>query len=159
MAAADAQLKIFDRTLDALSKADDRVRLLQTVKGVGPRVAEAVVMHLDDASRFASADHVAGYAGLVPKQLESGTLSRRGHITRRGPGLLRSMLVESAWVIWRHNAWAQLFVQKVSRGSRARRKIAIVALARRLLTILWAMLRDGTPFRAPGGTPSAIAIE
>ncbi len=158
MAGADAQLKIFDRTLDALSEEDERVQLLQTIKGVGPRVAEAVVMHLDDVSRFANADHVASYAGLVPKQIESGEMSRRGHITRRGPSLLRSMLVESAWVVWRHNAWAQLFVQKISRGSRARRKIAIVALARRLLTILWAMLRDKTPFHAPGGPPRTLIL-
>jgi transposase len=154
MADADAQLKIFDHALDALSAKDDRVQLLQTIKGVGPRVAEAVVMHLDDASRFASADHVASYAGLVPKQVESGQMSRFGHITRRGPSLLRSMLVESAWVVWRHNPWAQTWVAKISRGSRARRKVAIVALARRLLTILWAMLRDNQPFRAPGPPPA-----
>ena len=152
MADADAQLKIFDRKLDVLSKEDHRVQLLQTVKGVGPRVAEAVVLHLDEPSRFASAEHVASYAGLVPKQLESGQMSRFGHITRRGPSLLRSMLVESAWVVWRHNDWAQAFVNKVSGKSRARRKLAIVALARRLLIILWAMLRDNHPFRPPGAT-------
>jgi transposase len=156
MADADAQLKIFDRKLDGLSKEDDRVQLLQTIKGVGPRVAEAVVMHLDDVSRFASAEHVASYAGLVPKQIESGEMSRRGHITRRGPSLLRSMLVESAWVVWRHNDWAKAWVNKISRGSKARRKIGIVALARRLLTILWAMLRDDTPFRDPGVPPAPV---
>jgi transposase len=155
MADADAQLRIFDKKLDALAKHDKRIALLQTIKGVGPRVAEAVVMHLDDPHRFTSADHVAGYAGLVPKQIESGQMSRFGHITRRGPSLLRSMLVESAWVVWRHTDWAQAWVQKISRGSRARRKIAIVALARRLLTILWAMLRDNKPFRAP--RPAAAA--
>jgi hypothetical protein len=52
-------------------------------------------------------------------------------------------------------------VHNVSRGSKARRKIAIVALARRLLTILWAMLRDNKPFRAPGtkapAAPAAAA--
>jgi transposase len=154
MADADAQLKSFDRKLDALAKEDPRVELLQTIKGVGPRVAEAVVSHLDDPRRFTSAEHVAGYAGLVPKQIESGEMSRFGHITRRGPSLLRSMLVESAWVVWRHNAWARAWVAKISRGSRARRKIAIVALARRLLTILWAMLRDNQPFRAPGSPPA-----
>ena len=114
--------------------------------------------HLDDPRRFKDAGHVAGYAGLVPKQIESGEMSRFGHITRRGPSLLRSMLVESAWVVWRHNAWAQAWVHKISRGSRARRKIAIVALARRLLTILWAMLRDNTPFRVPVTPPIPIPI-
>ncbi len=158
MADADAQLKIFDHALDALAASDKRVQLLQTIKGVGPRVAEAVVLHLDDPQRFTSAEHVAGYAGLVPKQIESGEMSRFGHITRRGPSLLRSMLVESAWVVWRHNPWAQAWVNKISRGSRARRKIAIVALARRLLTILWAMLRDNQPFRVPGGPPSPAPV-
>jgi len=158
MADADAQLKIFDHALDALAAEDNRVQLLQTIKGVGPRVAEAVVMHLDNPHRFTSSRHVAGYAGLVPKQIESGQMSRFGHITRRGPSLLRSMLVESAWVVWRHNDWAQAWVQKISRGSKARRKIAIVALARRLLTILWAMLRDNQPFRTPGSAPPAAFV-
>ena len=156
MAAADEQLKLLDHKLDTLAAADDRIQLLQTIKGVGPRVAEAVVLHLDDPHRFSSAEHVAGYAGLVPKQIESGEMSRFGHITRRGPSLLRSMLVESAWVVWRHNDWAKAWVNKISRGSKARRKIGIVALARRLLTILWAMLRDNTPFRDPGVPPAPV---
>jgi len=147
MAAVDQQLKLIDATLDAL--ADDRTKLLQTIKGVGPRVAEATVLYLDDPHRFKNANAVAGYAGLVPKQIESGTMSRHGHITRRGPSLLRSMLTEAAWMVWRHNAWAKLWVQKISHGSRARRKIAIVALARKLLTMLWAMLKTNQPFREP----------
>jgi transposase len=153
--ATDAQLKAVDRRLDELQRHDQRVKLLQTVKGVGPRVAEAVVSHLGDPRRFKTANRVAGYAGLVPKQIESGQMSRFGHITRRGPALLRSMLVEAAWVVWRHNAWAKAFVEKVSRGSKARRHIAIVALARKLLVSLWAMLRDGTRWRDPAvfGSP------
>src|SRR5688500_5448199 len=59
MADADAQLRIFDKKLDALAKGDKRIALLQTAKGVGPRVAEAVVTHLDDPRRFATADQVA----------------------------------------------------------------------------------------------------
>jgi transposase len=147
MASADAQLKVLDKKLDAL--ADERVALLRGIKGVGPRLAEAVVLHLDDPSRFKSGEQVASFAGLVPKQLQSGQTLRLGHITGRGPALLRSLLVESAWVVWRHNAWAQLFVEKVSRGGRGRRKLAIVALARKLLIILWAMLKTNKPFRSP----------
>jgi transposase len=157
MEAADAQLKLLDAKLDELAKSDTRVQLLQTIKGVGPRVAEAVVLHLDDPHRFKTADQVAGYAGLVPKQIESGQMSRFGHITRRGPSLLRSMLTEAAWVVWRHNDWAQAWVQKISRGSRARRKIAIVALARKLLTILWSMLKHDRPFRSPASGPPKLA--
>ncbi len=155
MAAADAQLKVLDKKLDAL--ADERVVLLQSVKGVGPRLAEAVVLHLDDPHRFRSGEQVASFAGLVPKQLQSGQTLRLGHITGRGPALLRSLLVESAWVVWRHNAWAQALVEKVSRGGKGRRKLAIVALARKLLIILWAMLKTNQPFRSPDLRAAAAA--
>ena len=155
IAATDQQLKQIDAKLDELSAGDARVKLLQTIKGVGPRTAEAVVLHLDDPHRFKSADEVSNYAGLVPRQLESGQMSRYGHITRRGPALLRSMMVEAAWVVWRHNDWAQAWVQKISHGSRSRRKLAIVALARKLLGICWSMLKHNRPFRSPGMLPDS----
>jgi transposase len=160
MESVDAQLKILDRRLDALAADEPRVALLQTVKGVGPRVAEAVVLHIgDDPRRFKSGEQLAGYAGLVPKPLESGQTTRLGHITRRGPALLRSLLVESAWMVWRHNDWAKAFVEKVARGGRGRRKLAIVALARKLLILLWGMLKTNQPFRAPAlKTPKVAAM-
>jgi transposase len=86
------------------------------------------------------------YAGLVPSR-QSGAMNRMGHITHRGPSLLRAMLVEAAWTVYRHNAWAQVFVQKISHGSKARRKLAIVALAKKMLIILWGMLKCNQPFR------------
>jgi hypothetical protein len=73
-----------------------------------------------------------------------------GRITRRGSTLLRGMLVEVAWMVYRHNAWAKAFVLKVSRGMKSRKRIAIVALARKLLVKMWAMLRDGTTWQEPG---------
>ena len=150
MAAVDAQLKTLDDKLDELASHEPRVALLQTVRGVGPRLAEAVVLHVgEDPRRFKSGAQLANYAGLVPKQLASGETTRLGHISGRGPALLRSLLVESAWVVWRLNDWAQAFVEKVSRGGRGRRKLAIVALARKLLVLLWGMLKSNRPFRAP----------
>jgi transposase len=138
-----------DKKLDAVASQDKRVQLLQTVPGVGPRLAETVVVHLDDPHRFKSVGDVSSYAGLVPKQIESGTMKRVGKITRRGPSLLRGMLVEVAWMVYRYNKWAKAFVERVSRGIKSRKRIAIVALARKLLVKLWAMLRDETPWRDP----------
>jgi transposase len=155
--ALDAQVTVVERKLDELADADPKVKLLRTVPGVGPRLAEAVVVTLDDPRRFKCGSEVGSYAGLVPKLIESGQMSRVGKITRRGPSLLRGMLIEVAWVVWRHNAWAQHFVTKVSRGMKSRKKIAIVALARRLLVKLWAMLRTNTPWREPGAVPVVAA--
>jgi transposase len=141
------QILATERKLDELAKGDAQVKLLETVPGVGTRLAETVAICLDDPHRFKSASEVGSYAGLVPKQMESGTMKRIGRITRRGSTLLRGMLVEVAWMVWRHNDWAKSFVARISRGMKLRKKIAIVALARKLLVILWAMLRDNAPWR------------
>src|SRR5205085_9274213 len=83
-------------------------------------------------------------------------LDRRGRITRRGLALLRKLLVECAWVMLRYNSWARAAYQRLSRG-KARKKQAIVALARKLLVRCWAMLRDRTPWRDDAPTPAAAA--
>jgi transposase len=147
MDSINQQLKLLETKLDEL--ADARMKLLQTLRGVGPRTAETVVLYIDDPARFKSGEELASYAGLVPKQMQSGEMNRLGHITHRGPGLLRSMLVESAWTVYRLNPWAQTFVNKISHGSRSRRKLAIVALAKKVLIILWGMLKSNQPFRSP----------
>jgi transposase len=134
--------------LDALAGADEGVRRLETIPGVGARTAETVVAHLGDPARFKTGKQVSAYAGLVPAQYQSGESDRRGRITRRGPGLLRKLLVECAWAMLRYNAWARAVYARLSRG-KARKKQAIVALARRLLVRCWAMLRDKAPWRPP----------
>jgi transposase len=132
--------------LDQLARADAGVRTLETIPGVGPRTAETVVAYLGDPQRFASGKQVSAYGGLVPRQYQSGESDRRGRITRRGPALLRKLLVECAWVMLRYNGWARAVYARLSRG-KARKKQAIVALARKLLVRCWAMLRDRVPWR------------
>jgi transposase len=132
--------------LDQLAKHSAAVQLLETTPGVGPRTAEAIVAHLHEPGRFDSGKQVSAYVGLVPRQYQSGEMDRRGRITRRGPALLRKLLVECAWVMLRYNSWARAVYQRLSRG-KARKKQAIVALARKLLVRCWAMLRDRTPWR------------
>jgi len=151
LAGLSKQIAQVDKRPDALASDDPRARLLPTVPGVGPRLAETVLVHLDDPHRFKSAAAVGSYAGLVPKQFESGTMKRSGRITRRGPALLRGMLTEVAWMVYMRSPWAKAFVQRVSRGMKSRKRIAIVALARKLLVRLWAMLRDNTPWCESGG--------
>jgi transposase len=137
------------RRLDAIGGQDQRVRRLRTIPGVGPRLAEIVVATLDDPHRFKSRREVAAYAGLVPRQFESGTISRQGRITGAGQKLLRALLVEVSWMMKQHNPALHQIVEKVARGSKTRRKVAIIALARRLLIVCWAMLRDETDWREP----------
>src|SRR5215216_2692057 len=137
-----ARIVTVEEKLNAIGAADGRVQLLRTVPGVGPRLAEAIVALLDKPQRFRKASHVSGYIGMVPKALDSGETERRGRITRQGSRLVRSLLVEVAWAGLRHNAWVRQTYQRLIGGQKARKKIAIVAVGRKLLVRCWAMLRD-----------------
>jgi len=151
-----ALLEQAEAKLDALARADAGVQILESIPGVGTRTAEVIVAHLHQPERFHSGKQVSAYVGLVPRQFQSGEMDRRGRITRRGPAILRKLLVECAWVMLRYNGWARAVYQRLSRG-KARKKQAIVALARKLLVRCWAMLRDKARWRAdPEPSPEAV---
>lgn len=135
--------------LNTIGATEEQVVQVRTIPGVGPRLAETIVAFIDDPHRFKNGRQVACYAGLTPKQYESGTMKRQGRISRHGPALLRSLLVEVAWLVRRYNPWGQAVFESIAKGHRSRRKQAIVALARRLLIRAWAMMRDGTTWRVP----------
>lgn len=143
------RIRSVEARLDALGRAEERVQQLQSIPGVGARLSEAVVAVIDDPHRFRRARQVAGYVGLTPRQFQSGSMDRKGRITGAGHRTLRALLVEAAWIALRYNPAARAVYERVRRGSPARKKVAIVAVARRLLTWCWAMLRDGTPWRPP----------
>jgi transposase len=143
--AVSALIKEADKKLDAIASPDERVRRLRTIPQVGTRLAELVVSTLDDARRFKTARQVSAYAGLVPKQYQSGQMNRLGRITGQGPGLLRRVLVQVAWGLQRRTATrGHAVFERLCHGQRTRRKQAAVALARKILIWCWAILRDGS---------------
>ena len=85
-------------------------------------------------------------SGLVPREDSSAERHHRGHITKAGPRELRSLLIQAAWVCWRHPGSAMLRAWVDRLAARRGRRIAVVALARRLSRILFAVWRDGTTF-------------
>ena len=140
-----ALIKAADKKLDALAASDERVTRLRTIPQVGARLAELVVTTLDDARRFRTAKQVSCYAGLVPRQYQSGQMNRLGRITGQGPGLLRRVLVQVAWGLQRRaETRGHAVFERLCHGQRTRRKQAVVALARKILCWCWALLRDGT---------------
>lgn len=149
-----ADLRLAEEKLDAIAKADPRIALLRTIPGVGPRLSEAIVALLDRPERFHKASEVSAYIGMVPKQFDSGESERHGRITKHGSRVVRALLVEAAWAGMRYNPWVRQTYQRISGGKKSRKKIAIVAVGRRLLVRCWAMLRDGTSWRAPVTKPA-----
>jgi len=133
--------------LDRQAESDTQIRLLRSAVGVGPRLAEAIVAFIDEPERFKSGKQVGSYAGLTPRQYQSGSMDRQGKISGQGNKLLRALLVEVSWLGLRHNKWINETYHRILRGSQSRKKIAITAVARKLLVRCWAMLRDGQPWR------------
>jgi transposase len=126
---------------------DERVVKLRTIEGVGPIAAMTLVATVDDPKRFRSSRCIGSYAGLVPSEYGTGEVFRRGHITKEGRAELRNVWIQVAHTVLRLKnhplgAWGHRLVYR--RG----RKVAIVAVARRMLCIAFALLRDGTTFEA-----------
>src|SRR6201997_2702854 len=142
-------LELLDRlnpTITELSQAIERevekcpaAQRLRTHPGVGPLTALAFVLIIGDASRFHCGKQVASYLGLVPLEDSSGNRRRLGHITKQGSSMLRFLLVEAAQVTVRSiPEWRGKYLHLSMRRGR---KIAKVAMARRLAVRLFWMWR------------------
>lgn len=143
-----AQLTVLDAQLAEHARAAPAVARLRTVCGIGPVTAVAFVAALDTAERFTTSAQVAAYCGLVPTERSSGEQQRRGHITKAGNVRLRALLVEAAWTLWRSDTDATAPLRAWTNAIAARRgkRVAVVALARRLACLLWVLWRDGTTY-------------
>ena len=101
-----------------------------------------MVAAIDDPHRFKNARQVSAYLGLVPRQYQSGQIDRNGRISKRGPRLLRTLLLECAWCSVRYNRWAKQTYERIHGGQATRKKKAGIALARKIAVVAWAMMRD-----------------
>jgi len=137
--------------------ADDPVATrLMTMPGVGPITASAFVAALDDATRFESAAQVTSSLGLVPREYSSGERQHRGRVLRSAHPQVQSLLVQAAWRMMRSRDARTAGVRTWAAAIAGRRghRVAMVALARRLARMLFAMWRDQVdyqPDRIRGG--------
>jgi len=144
-------LELFDRlnpTITELSQAIERevencpeAKRLMTHPGVGPLTTLAFVLIIGQADRFQCGKQLASYVGLVPLEDSSGNRRRLGHITKQGSSILRFLLVEAAQVTVRSlPEWRSKYLHLMMRRGR---KIAKVAMARKLAVRLYWMMRQG----------------
>jgi transposase len=144
------EIRIADRWALTTAEGDPTIRRLMTVPGVGPVTALTYAATLDTPTRFGGdAARASAYVGLVPREYSSGERQHRGRITKVGPPTIRSLLVQAAWSVWIRPgvAGAALHAWVTRLAARRGRRVAVVALARRLGRILFAVWRDGAPFR------------
>ena len=147
------QLGLYERQVARITeRLDERLSyhaggaLLQSIGGVGPRTAEAVLAYTDQVERFGRGKDYCSYFGMTPKLDESGNTRRLGHISKQGPSVVRWLITESTWRAVRQSPALREFYQRVLRGQAKRKKIAIVATARKMLSVMRAMQMSGEVF-------------
>jgi transposase len=137
----------FDERLETELAEYPAAQLLMTFPGVGIVTALTIIAEVDDFARFGSGKKLASFAGLVPRQRSSGENVRYGSITHAGSASLRTALVETAMRIRKSNApELYAFVERLAPICGAKK--ARVALARKILCIMWKMVTTGTPYKA-----------
>ncbi len=146
LALKESQLKRITKYLDSYLEQQPGATLLMSIPGIGPRTAEAILAYTDDIKRFKRSKQYCAYFGLTPKLDESGSVRRLGRISKEGPSLVRWLLVESAWRTVKKSPALQDFYVRVQSGQKNRKGIAVVAVARKLLTIIRSMLITGELF-------------
>jgi transposase len=138
------QIRIQEKSMKACARTDPRVPWLTSIPGIGSYSAQVLLAEIGPIERFHSKRQLYSYAGLTPRLRQSADRKRSGHITRCGSPRLRWILVEAATVAARCSPAAQRYYQPLA--ERKHRNIARVALARKLLGAVWALLRHGVCF-------------
>jgi transposase len=133
-----------DKELATQAKTDPTCPRLMSVPGVGPVTAIRFVAALDEIGRFSSVSQVQSYLGLTPGENSSSDRTRRTGITKAGPAALRASLVQAAWAARRSRGTHPMLTWVAEVEKRRGKHVAIVALARKLSAILFAVWRDGT---------------
>jgi transposase len=150
----DAELYALETEIAARVHAVPQVRQLLTITNVGLIAAAAIWAGLGDPHRFTNPKQISRYAGLDPSIVQSGEDLRHGRISKNGNTLLRTVLVEAATGLDRHDRGplGDFFRRK---RTKLGYKKAVVALARKLLIVAWRMLLTGEPYRAIKPRPTA----
>jgi transposase len=139
--ALDVEVDLAAGWIAARLATDLGYRAIQAIPGVGPTWAAVFVAEIGDVTRFASPRHLCSRAGLTPRHRESDTTVHRGSITKQGSTLIRWAAIEAAQKIPPTAGW--LVATREQIAARRGRNIATVALARKLLTLVYYGLRDG----------------
>ena len=137
----DREITTTTGEIDQRANADERVKLLCQIRGIGHYTAMLIIAEIGDVKRFPTAKHLCAWAGLTPTIRSSDGKARLGHISRLGSTILRWALCEAA----QHtpSGGGPLRAQYERIAKRRGSKIARVAVARQILTLCYYGLRDG----------------
>ena len=156
LAVIDGLAPLIDRIdgeLHQHAKADPRVKVLRTLPGVGEFTALVMLAEIGDITRFRSARKLASWAGLTPTVRGSDLKVRHGHISKQGSAWLRWVLNQAAQTAKRSPEFAATYS---SIAKRRGKKIATIAIARKLLTRAWHLLAEMQAAEAEHAAAAAV---
>jgi transposase len=136
----DREVAMLDGLIARRLAAHPGYRAIQAIPGVGPVLAAVFVAEVGDVARFGRPQQLVSWAGLTPRHRESDVKVRRGRITKQGSALVRWAAVEAA-AMPKSNAWLKADKRRIAQ--RRGNKVATVAMARKILTLVFYGLRDG----------------
>lgn len=139
------ELGKIDDQLMAMAYDDGRAKLLMTLPGVAHGVAASLLAALGDIRRFKNGDHAASYLGLTPSLRQSAAKRYHGHITKAGCPQTRAMLVQAVQAASDHPGPLGAFFRRLRK--RKKYNVAVIATARKLVTIAYLMLKNNEPYR------------
>jgi transposase len=141
----EQELAAIDKLTATKAHQDVRIQLLMTLPGVNFVGAVGLLAALGDITRFKDGDHAAAYLGLTPSTHQSGSHCYHGHITKAGSNHARWLLTQGVQHMARHPGPLGVFFRRLAK--RRNRNVAIVATARKLVTIAFLMLKHNEPYR------------
>ncbi len=133
-----------DKAIEGAARTFDGFEGLTSIKGIGPRSAAVLLAGIGNVEDFENADKLAAYVGIVPRVSQSADSDNRGRITKRGDKLLRTTLVQCALVAIRYSGYLNAFYRRIKERRGAGK--AIIATARKLLSIVYDTLKNGWVF-------------
>ncbi len=133
-----------DKVIEAAAAAMKGFEQLISIKGIGPRSAAILLSGIGNVDDFPDADKLAAYVGIVPKVSNSNETEHHGRITRRGNKLMRTTLVQCTWIAIRYSGYLNSHYQRIKERRGAGK--AIIATARKLLSIIYDTLKNGWIF-------------
>ena len=141
----EARLEALQQGLQVTPEQEQAIRLLESMPGIGRITAATIVAEIGDIMRFSSPKALCNWAGLTPRVRKSDKIVRHGKISKQGSPYLRAAMVRAATTaVRRSRRWGKVYRNLCARcGKRA----AKVAVARRLLTVAYYMLKRQQPYR------------
>jgi len=146
----DEVVKRLQRRIKHQAHSNEATQRLLQVKGVGERIATAIVAHAGNGSGYRNGRHFAANLGLVPREHSSGGKQQLGGMSKRGNAYLRRLLIQGAWTVVRYAEGSDDRLSQWARQVRERRgkHKAVVAVANKMARIIWSMLYHRTAYQA-----------